>query len=328
MKLKAVSLLSGGLDSTLATRIVMDQNVEIFAVNFQTMFQCCKDDAGVVARDLGIPFMKLTVGKDYLEMVQKPKHGYGRGINPCIDCRGFMFDLAKKYMTEIGASFLISGEVLGQRPMSQKKRDFRLIERDTELEGKILRPLSAKLLPETDVEKEGLIDRELLFDIQGRGRHRLLKLAKQYGIKDVPQPSVGCSLTQPDFSKKVKDVFAHKKDYEVWEFEILKTGRHFRIDASAKVVIGRNQNECAWLESVQPDGATYFECQNFGGPSALLLGEETSERIEKTCGIILRYAQKPLPETPQIAIKNTQRNSVVETAQALSDEMIEPWRIV
>jgi len=304
MNKKAVVLLSGGLDSTLAALIVKAQGIALEALNFQTMFGCCKDDARGVAYELGIPYTTLKVGDDYLKVVQEPKHGYGKGINPCVDCRAYMFDLGKKFMDQVGASFLISGEVLGQRPMSQKMRDFKTIEKDTSLEGLILRPLSAHLLPETKPELAGIVDRTKLYGIEGRSRSELVKLAHQFGLedKDIPQPSTGCALTEPAFAKKVRDIFVHKPDsYARWEFEILKVGRHFRLDALTKVIVSKDEPENAYLEAMErPAGAVLLRCHNFGGPHALLVGDNSESNRERAAAVMLRYAHKSRPPLCEI----------------------------
>lgn len=328
MNLKAVALLSGGLDSTLAICVMKEQGVEIEAINFQTMFGCCKDDARGVAYKLGVPFTLLKVGDDYLKMIEKPKHGYGRGINPCVDCRSYMFDLGKKFMEQVGASFIISGEVLGQRPMSQKKRDFETIEKETGLEGRILRPLSAKLLPETGPEKEGLIDRSKLHAIQGRSRYELLKLASKYGIENPPHPSSGCSLTSPLFAKKVRDIFDHHPHYQRWEFEALKMGRHFRLDGESKVIIAKNQNENEYFENLQPEGSTLLICDNFAGPTALMTGPETARRLQLAAELILRYAQKPFPPVCELKVVQGHSERIIQASHAAEEEMVDALRIV
>lgn len=300
MNKKGVALLSGGLDSTLAIKILLKQGIEIEAVNFQTMFGCCKDDARQVAHELGIKFTMLPVGMDYVELVKNPKYGVGKGINPCVDCRIYMFRLAKKLMEQIGASFVVSGEVLGQRPMSQRFDCFETIERDAELEGLIVRPLSAKLLEPTIPEKEGIIDREKLYDIQGRSRSRLLELASEFGIENPPSPSTGCALTEPEFAKKVRDIFRYVRDCERWHFEILKVGRHFRLDPEAKAVLGRDAIENEYLEYLHPKGTTLLTPVNFAGPSALLVGPSTPERREETGKLILSYVKHFPSETPQV----------------------------
>lgn len=293
-------MLSGGLDSTLAVKILQEQGIEIETVYFQTMFGCCKDDTRQVARELGVRFTMLQVGMDYVEMVKNPKYGTGKGINPCVDCRIYMFGLAKKFMETIGASFLVSGEVLGQRPMSQRFDCFKNIERDTALEGLIVRPLSAKLLDPTLPEKEGIISREKLYDIQGRSRAKLLELARKYGIENPPTPSSGCALTEPGFSKKVKDLFEHPIDYERWQFEILKTGRHFRLDPETKVILGREASENEYLQYLHPKGTTLLTPVNFAGPTALLIGHSTQEKREEVGKIILSYTKHFPTEPPEI----------------------------
>lgn len=329
MKPKALALLSGGLDSMLAIAIVKEQGVEIEAVNFQTMFGCCKEDARRAAYDLGVKFTVLKVGDDYLKVIQKPKYGYGRGVNPCVDCRIYMFLAAKQYMEETGASFMITGEVLDQRPMSQKLGDLYKIDRDCGLEGKILRPLSAKLLPETEAEKLGYVDRSKLYDIHGEWRKPLLELAAKYKIENPPSASAGCALTSPDFAKKVRDVFRHHKDYSRWEFEVLKIGRHFRVGPKTKVIVSRNQTQNEYLENLHPEGTSLLTCGNFGGPHALVVGPAENAGLEKAAALMLRYSQKTLPVFCEIEIR---RNGTVETmsvpASQMEEQELERLRIV
>ena len=328
MEKKALALLSGGLDSTLAICIVKEQGIAIEAINFQTIFSCCKDDAQGVAYKLGVPFTMLKVGDDYLKVVEKPKHGYGKAMNPCVDCRSYMFLMAKKFMHQIGASFLISGEVLGQRPMSQKRRDFDVIEKDTGLCGLILRPLSAKRLPPTEPERQGIIDRSKLYGLQGRSRQKLYELAKKYGIESPPAPSSGCALTSPDFAKKVRDVFATRPDYERWEFEILKIGRHYRLDPETKAIISKNHRENVYLEAHQKPGTFLMTCDNFGGPSALVQGGKTPERIRKVAAMMLRYAQNKLPEICKIKIWDEESPEIYFAQNPADEAMVETLRIV
>ena len=324
MNRKGVALLSGGLDSTLAVKILLEQGIEIEAINFQTMFGCCKDDARKVAHELGIRFTMIPVGMDYVDLVKNPKHGVGKGINPCVDCRAYMFQIAKRYMESIGASFVVSGEVLGQRPMSQRKDCFSTIEEEAGLEGLILRPLSAKLLEPSIPEKEGMVDREKLYGIEGRSRAKLLELAKHYGIENPPSPSTGCTLTEPEFAKKVKDIFQHIEDYERWQFEILKTGRHYRLDAETKIILGRDAAENEYLAYLHPKGTTLLTPINFAGPSAILDGPSTFERIEKAGRLILSYTKHLPLETPQIqwefdgAVKILEVDSALEESVALA----------
>ncbi len=327
MNKKAAVLLSGGLDSTLAVCILKEQGIEIEAIYFQTMFGCCKEDARQVARRLGVPFTMLKVADDYLRVIEKPKYGYGKGVNPCVDCRIYMFQAAKKFMTETGASFLVSGEVLDQRPMSQKMNDLKNIERNCGLEGLILRPLSAKLLPPTEPEKQGIVDREKLFGIHGRSREKLLELAEKYGIENPPMPSAGCALTSPLFAKKVRDVFRHSPDYERWEFELLKIGRHFRLDLNSKVIVARNHDQNEYLEIIQPQGTTLLRCKNFGGPHALVIGENGPETLQKAAALMLRYAGKTLPALPEIEWRGTEEWKVFNAEKTIEEAQLEELRI-
>lgn len=327
MNRKGVILLSGGLDSTLSAKILLRQGVELEAINFQTMFGCCKDDARQVAHELGIRFTMIPVGMDYVELVKNPKHGVGKGINPCVDCRSYMFRLAKKLMQTVGASFVVSGEVLGQRPMSQRSDCFDTIEKEADLVGLIVRPLSAKLLEPSLPEKEGVVDREKLYDIAGRSRAGLLKLAKEFGIENPPQPSTGCALTEPEFAKKVKDLFQYGQDEERWQFEILKVGRHLRLDPEAKVILGRELSENEYLEYLHPKGTTLLTPVNFAGPTALLIGPATFERLEVAGRMILSYT-KHLPEgRPQIRWENEGSNRILEVESALAEVDLAPRRI-
>ncbi len=291
MERKAVLLLSGGLDSTLALRILQEQGIEIEAINFRTAFACCKDDALETARQFGVKVTMLSVADDYFKLIEKPKYGWGKGINPCVDCRIYMFRLARKFMETCGASFVASGEVLGQRPMSQQMRQLTIIERESGLEDILLRPLSAKLLNPTLPERDGIVDREKLYGISGRSRKELLELAGKYGIENPPTPSTGCLLTEPDFAGKVRDLFAYNEDYDRWDFETLKVGRHFRLEDQAKVILGRDEEENQRLEMLNQRDSILFVPSNFKGPSALLIGS-SGESVEcKVCALVLRYSK-------------------------------------
>lgn len=311
----------------MSVKILLEQGIEIEALNFQTMFGCCKDDARQVAHELGIRFTMLPVGMDYVELVKNPKHGRGRAINPCVDCRIYMFRLAKKFMESIGASFVVSGEVLGQRPMSQRLDCFETIEKDAELEGLIVRPLSAKLLEPSIPEKEGIVLREKLYDIQGRSRSRLLELAKQYGIENPPTPSNGCALTESEFAKKVTDIFQNSRDYERWHFEILKIGRHFRLDPEAKVILGKEASENEYLEYLHPRGTTLLTPVNFAGPTALLVGPSTPERLDEIGKMILAYTKHLPAETPEVQWERDASNGLLQVSSAHTEAELLALRI-
>ena len=249
MKRKALALLSGGLDSTLAVKIMLEMGLDVEALNFTSPFcTCtgknagCKSEAVRVAETFDIPIKVIHKGLDYLEIVRRPRHGYGKGLNPCVDCRIYLLRKAKEYMRESGADFVITGEVLGQRPMSQRRDTLRVIERESGLEGLLLRPLSAHFFDPTIPEREGWVNRDNLLAIKGRSRKEQIKLADDLNITDYPCPAGGCLLTELSFVPKIQDIFDHSDELNLRDFRLLKIGRHFRIGAKTKLIIGRDEN--------------------------------------------------------------------------------------
>ncbi|MBP85506.1 MAG: hypothetical protein CMJ64_02125 [Planctomycetaceae bacterium] len=315
MARKCIVLLSGGLDSMLAIRIMQEQGIDVEALNFKTIFTCCQDQAGQTARDLGVRLTVVGQDDDYLDLVRKPKFGLGKGANPCVDCRIYMFDKARVFMEQIGADFIVSGEVVGQRPMSQKRRDLDTISYHSDLEDLLLRPLSAKMLHPTLPEREGWVDREQLYDIQGRSRKRLIELAHKYGLKDIPTPSTGCALTEPRFSKKVFDLIAAPDRGQRWDFELLKTGRHFRFDERTKVILGRDNCENDHLlymhQLPEANSTAEFFPDNFSGPRALLIGPATTEAIDFVGGLLLRYSGDYNPGNALVRVESESDISLV-----------------
>lgn len=305
---KAISLLSGGLDSILATKLILEQGIKVEALNFLTVFCTCTASGKTclssksAADKLGIPLKIFEVTKEYLAIVENPEHGYGRNMNPCIDCRIFMLKKAALYMRSCGASFLITGEVLGERPMSQRRDAMRIIERDSGLEGLILRPLSAKLMEPTIPEKEGLIDREKLLSIRGRSRKPQIELANQLGIKDYPCPAGGCLLTDPGFAKRMRDLIDNKPDFTVNDIRLLKLGRHFRLGPKAKLIVGRNKEENQRLSSLAKKGDLKFHPAKVKGPLGIGLGAFDKECFSISASIIARYCDRDSGQT-EIGIK-------------------------
>jgi tRNA U34 2-thiouridine synthase MnmA/TrmU len=313
---KAVALLSGGLDSTLAVKMMIDQGIEVHALNFTSVFcTCnagdksakagasgCKGAAMRVAEEFGIPVKVMNKGLDYMEIVRNPRHGYGKGINPCVDCRIYMFKAAKKYMEEIGASFVITGEVLGQRPMSQRLDNFAMIEKESGLEGLILRPLCAKHLEPTICEKEGLVDRNKLMDIKGRARKEQMAKAEEFALDDYPCPSGGCLLTDKTFARKVRDLFDHKKELTVKDLQTLKVGRHFRYNG-AKVVVGRDDAENMKMRNLAQPGDTLIEPVDFAGPVALIAGPSDERALSFAAALVIRYSSGKAPAGARLKIE-------------------------
>ena len=292
---RAVVLFSGGLDSMLALRILQRQGLEVHALNIRTVFSCCQTTAAQAAVELGAELTVLPVEDDYLDVIRRPRYGYGKGANPCVDCRIYMCKLAKRFMERIGACLVASGEILGQRPMSQKRQDMSVIEKRCGLQGRLLRPLSAKLLPSTMPEEEGLVDRQKLYDFSGRGRRQLIELAADLDIFETPQPSTGCALTEPLFSTRVFDLMEHDTGATRWDFELLVHGRHFRFQPRTKIVVGRNKTENASLRlfAAREDAPrpALVEPENFLGPDALVTGQVTGAALELATAMLVRYSR-------------------------------------
>jgi tRNA U34 2-thiouridine synthase MnmA/TrmU len=295
--MKAIALLSGGLDSTLAVKIVLEQGIELEALNFLTVFCTCtnKGETCLASRKavdaVGIPLKVFNVSEEYLNVVKHPKHGYGSNMNPCIDCRIFMLKKARTYMEETGAAFIVTGEVLGQRPMSQRRDAMRLIEREAGLGGLILRPLSSKLLPPSIPEKEGWVDREKLLKIHGRSRKPQIQLADHYGIHDYPCPAGGCLLTDPGFAKRMKDLLRYLPDFSLNDVHLLKVGRHFRLSPKLKLVVGRNEEENRKIQTFSQGEDILLKVSQYPGPLSLLRGEKGEGEIEKAAALTVRYSK-------------------------------------
>jgi tRNA U34 2-thiouridine synthase MnmA/TrmU len=304
---KAIGLLSGGLDSTLAVKLLIDQGIEVTAFNMITPFctctrKGCKHEAGKVAKQFGVPVKIIAVGEEYIEMIKHPKHGYGSNMNPCIDCRIFMFKKAKAYMDEIGARFIFTGEVLGQRPMSQHKRAMNLIEKESALQGLILRPLSAKLLAPTIPEEQHWIDREKLLDIQGRRRLPQIELAKKIGVKDYPCPGGGCRLTDPQFAKRIKEALDFGED-SIRDIQLLKYGRHIRLPSGAKVIVGRNEEENkVILQYMNPEDIA-LEVIGTGSPITLLMKHKDDDDLRQAAKLCIRYSDIENKDSAMLKIK-------------------------
>jgi len=327
-KKKVVALLSGGLDSQLAVRMMQEQGFEVSAVAIKTPF--CDFDCGrgcgfeirERADDLNVNLKTVYLGDEYIEMLKHPKHGIGAGFNPCVDCRTMMFDAAKKHMEEIGAEFIISGEVLGQRPMSQHAPSLRTIEKDSGLIGKIVRPLSAGLLPETDPEKNGLIKRENLGMIKGRTRRAQLEMAKKYGIENPPNAGGGCLLTDPTFGLRAKDLFAHTETPKINDIDLLKVGRHFRFDEQTKFVVGRNKDENEMIKAIALPEDILLQARDHMGPVSILRGKNAETYVKVASSVTLRYSDAPKGEQASITISKNNISSEIIAEHAEEESYI------
>jgi len=295
--LKALALFSGGLDSTLAMKLVIDQGIEVIAINVNTGFGSLHDRVSYMQSmcdQIGAKLEILDLKEEYLgEVLFEPKYGYGKNFNPCIDCHGFMFRHTAKLLEKYGASFMISGEVLGQRPMSQNKDALGIVQKLSENEDLVLRPLSAKLLPETKPEREGWIDREKLLDIWGRGRATQLEMATKIGLVDFEPPAGGCLLTDVQFSNRLRD-FVANDTLEIEDIDTLKVGRQLRLPDGAKLIIGRNQEDNEKLEAT--NSKKYLKARIVDATGPLVLFEKNASEADKkmAADFIVSYGKTEL----------------------------------
>ena len=277
--MKALVLLSGGLDSGLAAKIVQNQGITLRGVAFKSYFFDVSLAAQKQANELGIPLTVVDISQEQLGLVKKPHYGYGAGMNPCVDCHALMLKIAKELAREEGASFLITGDVLGQRPMSQNKRAIMIIDREVGVEGLVLRPLSAKLLAPTIPEKNGWVDRKKLFSIQGKSRKKQLELSKRFGLRKYTTPAGGCLLTDPNFSQRLRDLLIRVKSPSSSDLALLKLGRHFW-QKDILIVVGRNEKENEEIQELSQKGDVVVELKDIPGPTTLV--RSWQEKIGKT----------------------------------------------
>ena len=315
---KAVALISGGLDSVLAAKVIREQGFDVIGLYFTSAFSKSygrehDTHAAQVAKAIGIDLRIMDMGQDYIELVRHPAHGYGKNSNPCIDCKIYMLKSARAVMAEVGSPFVVTGEVLGQRPMSQRRDTLHVIERDADMRGLVLRPLSAKLLPPTKAELDGIVDREKLLSISGRSRTVQLQLAERYGIRGFSAPAGGCLLTDKNFSAKLRDLFEDKQVISQNDIRLLTVGRHYRIDAGVKIVVGRDNQENQTLMSLAPHGYHLFTPQGFPGPVALLNGNPTQDLKQTVGRLIITYSK----QTPGRAYHIRYGNEIFDPGEPL-----------
>jgi len=267
-KNKALVLFSGGLDSILVVKILEKQGIKVKALSFKSYFFSV-DQAEKSAEENDIDLMIVDFSKEHLDLVKNPKYGYGKEFNPCIDCHLLMLKKAKEVMKKNKFSFVATGEVLGQRPMSQNKKALNLIKKESSLNGYLLRPLSAKLLEETIPEKKGIIDRESLFDFSGKQRKSQMRLAKKLGIKKYPNPAGGCLLTDSEFGERLKDLFENCFNCDGNDIKLLKYGRHFWREKFL-IIVGRDEKENKKIKKIAREKDVVVEMKEYPGPATLI----------------------------------------------------------
>ncbi|MFH1123676.1 MAG: tRNA 4-thiouridine(8) synthase ThiI [Pseudomonadota bacterium] len=311
--MKALCVFSGGLDSMLASQLVKAQDIEVLGLYFETPF-FSSEKARKSAQTINLPLKVIDLTGPHLKVVKNPRHGYGGNMNPCIDCHVLMLRTAGERLGKEKADFLVTGEVLGQRPMSQNKKALATVAAESGFEGLILRPLSAKQLPPTIPEEKGWIKRDELLDFSGRSRKPQMQLAEKFRIKDYPSPAGGCLLTDPIFSRRLKDLLSSRPHPEVREIQLLKVGRHFRIGPRTKLVVGRNKAENETILSLAKDADGIVNVGSVPGPTVLVLGDLSPELEALATSITVTYsdAEKNQPTQVTLSREGTEKVFVVK----------------
>lgn len=328
---KCVLLYSGGLDSLLAAKVLMDMGIDVTGLHCILPYYPPDLDteslkSTILARQIGLNLIEYRCSEEYIEMLRKPCHGYGREINPCIDCKLFFIKKAAELMHKLGAEFVATGEVVGQRPMSQLKHTLNHIEKESGLSGRLLRPLSAKLLKPTNPELDGKVDRSRLLDINGRGRKRQFELAEYYGITDFESPGGGCLFTDSHIASRIRDAFTNNKKLTSLDLYLLKIGRHFRINENLKLIVSRNQHETEELEKYINYADSFFKPE-FAGPSIFVKGVISSTDKYIIAGILTRYSKLSDPEKRIIIYAGNHITDEITAGNPVNDEEIELWRL-
>jgi len=326
MTYRAVALFSGGLDSTLAILAVLRQGISVKALKFRTPFDCSvsKDPASVAER-FGFNVETRDLGEKFLDVVKDPEHGHGKNMNPCIDCRIMMLKEARTSLDSPEADFIITGEVLGQRPMSQRKDMLYHIDRKAGVRSRVVRPLSAKLLRVTDAEAAGIVSREMLYGFSGRSRKPQMELAKEFGLTDYPSPAGGCLLTEPNYAGRLKDLLDFDPSPSPRDIDLLKIGRHFRYSPRCKFIIGRNRTENETIESLATDEDVLLKVEGYGSPLTLVSGQINREALKVAASLCARYSDAR--NNFSVDVTDVNHPGFVLTVSGAGDELIDALRI-
>ncbi len=284
-----IALFSGGLDSILAVKVIEQQNIKVEAVSFVSPF-FGPETAQKYIRQTGANLHIVDITEKHFEMLKDPPHGYGKNMNPCIDCHALMFNIAGEMMKELKADFIFSGEVLGERPMSQNRNSLHVVAKESGFKDQILRPLSALLLPPTKPEEEGLVDKSMLLDIKGRSRKPQIALANKFGITDYPEPAGGCKLTDPAFSKRLKHLLDHNPNAGRKDLELLSAGRHFFTEDQVKIIVGRDEKDNNKIESLSGKNDILLTVDDIPGPTVIIPGGANNKTLEFAAAICSAYS--------------------------------------
>lgn len=330
---KAIALLSGGLDSTLAVLVLLRQGIDVTAVTFLTHFGCdisdsssCSKNPFPAAEKFGFTVKLCHLADKFIEIVRNPVFGHGKNMNPCIDCRILMLREAKDLMEMTGADFIVTGEVLGQRPMSQRRDTLNVIDREAGLKGYVLRPLSAKLFSPTEPEKAGHVDREMLYGFNGRSRKPQMALAKELGLTDYPAPAGGCLLTEPNYTYRLRELLAFTPEPSHKDLNLLRLGRHFRLSPTCKAVVGRDEKENEAIEALAGKEDYVLLVEDFGSPSVLLSGKGSEDFLPLAASFCARYSDAKHLSEVEVSVSRGGDSFRVTVSPAAMD-LIENHRI-
>lgn len=331
MNKKGILLYSGGLDSLLAAKILLDQKIELIGLHFIQPFLPPDYDynslkTSKIAESTGLSLRFIKCGREYMEMVKNPPHGHGKNINPCIDCKIYFLKKAREIMEKENASFVATGEVVGQRPMSQMKHMLNHIEKQSGLKGNLLRPLSAKLMNPTNAELDCIVDRESFFDISGRSRTRQMEMAERFNITEFSSPAGGCLFTDKNIAGRVKDIFKNNPDYNMIDIYLLTIGRHYRLNINTKIIVSRNEKETIELEKYK-NQSDYFLVPEFKGPVIFIKGKLNDSDFQLLSSIAGRYGKPAVNDNKAFLEKKGDTVLTLTVNDKISDDLLNNMRI-
>jgi len=321
---KAIALLSGGLDSILAAELIRRQNIDVRCLTFTTPFFSARK-AQAAASQINLPLIVEDITAIHLTMLKSPRYGYGKNMNPCIDCHTLMLQIAGKKMDETGADFILTGEVLGERPMSQGRQSLYVVAKNSGYADYILRPLSARLLEPIKAEKDGKIDRSRLLAFQGKSRKNQIQLAADFGISAYPAPAGGCLLTDQMFTIRLRDLFSHQEDRQTRDIELLKYGRHFRVESGGKIIVGRNNADNVELQRLSTEDDLMLFTDDFPGPHVLVpYGAKSA--LTMAASLCVRYSDAPDNIEIKVICRHANASTIIN-AKAAKKEDCARWII-
>ena len=324
---RALAMLSGGLDSILAAKLIKDQGIEVIGITYKSYF-FNEENARRMVKQIDIPLEVVDFSDEHFELVKNPKHGYGKNMNPCIDCHAMMMRYSGELLKKFEADFIITGEVINQRPMSQNAGALNTVKKESGFSDKILRPLCAKLIPPTEMEESGLVDREKLMNINGRSRKVQIELAEKWNIKDYPSPAGGCKLTEPGYSKRLRDLLDNNDDITPRDMELLRYGRRFRVSKNTVIISARTKDESDLIKPILNSNDTGFVVDKYTGSMVVLVGEATEEGIKLAASIAARYSKGKDEENVTVRYGNvTKPYNDIANVKPATDKELEKYMI-